>query len=492
MKFSTVAAVATALFSSSALAKNVGCFVDSQQVATVDLDTGVCPFVVPESLPVKFEFVSPEEYDVEYYYSIVDAQRYFTDIKNAGRIINIPARLLYGTPGAPLFQVHLEKEPPSNSTAAIRRRLMKEVPVAKRDEVDDFIAANENTDGVSVDGTTFEVLDINESSSESLVSEPTLTSTASGVDVESTVTEESTKIITITSCSNDLCHGTTVPATLGPVTTTVSGETTIYTTYCPLSSVETVESTKVITITSCKENKCAETSVEATPSTVETVVEGTTTEYVTYCPLSETTGATEAAVEGSTVTEASTEVITVTACKENACVETVVPATSSAVTTTVAGETTIFTTVCPISSTLTGGETVIESTQSVVVTEGVTCVPQTSVVTSEGSTFETTVLVTISKATPATVAAESTSPAAVAAESNVEGTPAAETTAPGAPATVAAESTAPVTTGATVIVQSASTVAAGSSAAISTFEAGAASTGASFLALAMIPLAYFL
>ena len=32
------------------LAQDVACLVDNQQVAVVDLDTGVCPFTIPASL----------------------------------------------------------------------------------------------------------------------------------------------------------------------------------------------------------------------------------------------------------------------------------------------------------------------------------------------------------------------------------------------------------------------------------------------------------
>ncbi|CAI5758416.1 unnamed protein product [Candida verbasci] len=54
-----------------------------------------------------------------------------------------------------------------------------------------------------------------------------------------TVTEDQTTIITITSCEENKCHETTVPGTLSHVTTTVNSVETVYTTYCPISSEET-------------------------------------------------------------------------------------------------------------------------------------------------------------------------------------------------------------------------------------------------------------
>jgi hypothetical protein len=531
MRFSTAAAAATAFFASSVLAKDVACVVEGQEVAVVDLDTGNCPFTIPANLPVAFEYVSLEEYNVEWYYTIANNERFRTDIRNAGRVIEVPARFLYGTPGAPLFQVHLEKEPASNSTAAIRRRLMKEIPIAKRDEVDDFVASIEDTDGTPVDGGDFalQVVDVNEASSASEASEPTLTSTGSGVDVEtsgsvtgapqSTVTTQETAIITITSCHNGVCKGTTVPGTLGPVTTTVSGTTTIYTTYCPISSYESVEATKVITITSCSNNACHETSVTATPSTTETVIGGVVTEYVTYCPITEEEGktTTKAATTQGTVTEESTKVITVTSCHNDVCKGTTVPATLGPVTTTVSGTTTVYTTYCPVSSVQTVEstkvitavvckeekchETTVEATPSttsgtvagkttevteyvtycpvstpsgesvatkVVTSEGSVYVPKTVEVTSEGTTYETTKYLTVSKTTPGATEAATTKPATTAAP--------AETTEGGK--TLAEVS----------VIGSSS---AAPSAAISTYAGSAATSGASFLALALIPLAYF-
>ncbi|GEQ71138.1 hypothetical protein JCM33374_g4819 [Metschnikowia sp. JCM 33374] len=63
------------------------------------------------------------------------------------------------------------------------------------------------------------------------------TSTTAGALSTDTVTNiVATTIITITSCSDHKCTKTAVPATQGPTTVTTNGETTVYTTWCPLTA----------------------------------------------------------------------------------------------------------------------------------------------------------------------------------------------------------------------------------------------------------------
>lgn len=109
----------------------------------------------------------------------------------------------------------------------------------------------------------------------------------SGTGVQ-TVTNTATTLMTITSCSENKCHTTAVPASWGPVTTTIAGEVTVYTTWCPLSSETTFTkaSTTDVTITSCFENKCQETAVEATWGPITTTSAGIETVYTTWCPAS--------------------------------------------------------------------------------------------------------------------------------------------------------------------------------------------------------------
>ncbi|CAX44051.1 flocculation protein, putative [Candida dubliniensis CD36] len=527
MKVSTIFAAASALFAATTtMAQDVACLINNQQVAVVDLDTGVCPFTIPDSLAAFFTFVSLEEYNVQFYYTIVNNVRYNTDIRNAGKVINVPARSLYGVGAVPYFQVHLEKQLSANSTTAIRRRLMGETPIVKRDEIDDFIASIENTEGTAIPGgdTTLQVVDYVPGSSSSsgsgsgsgsstdsgsgsgtgsesatirsttVVSSSSCESSGAHTDgAGSTVTEDNTVVVTITSCHNDACHATTVPATVSTGVTTIHGTETVYTTYCPLSSYESVESTKVITITSCSENKCHPATVEAIPSTVTTVTQGVVTEYITYCPVS------------SVETATPTKVITVVACNENKCHETTAIATPTEVSTEVEGTSTNYITYKPTGSGPTQGETFATNA---ITSEGTVYVPKTTAVTTHGSTFETVAYITVSKATPAKGGNQPGGSQATATP--VPGAPGA----PGAQAgsgnkaTVEAQATQGAFTpenagganGEQVAVSAKTTIsqttvakASGSGkAAISTFEAAAASAGASILALALIPLAYFI
>lgn len=258
MKFTSV--LSTAALAASAMAINVDCLVNGDSVATVDLDTGVCPFTIPAEDPVVFQFVSVEEFDVTAYYVHINGTRHFNDVRNAGRVVEVEANLLFGQASVDLFQIHQEKTAPANSTAAIRRRLLNQV--AKRDDIDNFVAFIETLDGTAVPGATFAVVEAAGSSS-----------------AEGTVTETdvSTTVVTITSCSNDVCTPLTVPATPSEVTYTTDEVVTYYTTYCPLETT--------VTITSCSENKCSQTYVPYTPSLTTGTVNGQETVYYTYCPL---------------------------------------------------------------------------------------------------------------------------------------------------------------------------------------------------------------
>ncbi|KAM9916477.1 hypothetical protein OXX59_009945, partial [Metschnikowia pulcherrima] len=88
----------------------------------------------------------------------------------------------------------------------------------------------------------------------------------------STKTNVETTIVTITSCHDNKCHESTVAATQGPTTVTTNGETTVYTTWCPISSTEAGKTT-VWTSASTGANG------EATTVTV-TATEGPTTATV--------------------------------------------------------------------------------------------------------------------------------------------------------------------------------------------------------------------
>lgn len=323
MKFTSV--LASALLVGAAAAVDVACLVNGESVAVVDSDTGVCPFTIPDEYPVNFEFTSMEDYDTTFYYAEAAGTKYTNDIVNAGRAVAIPAATLFGAAAVVAHQVSLVATPPSNSTAAMRKRFLKgSQQLATRDEIDEFLAMALEAEGTPLPGLEFAVV---------LASE--VSSSAEGVATE---TNTETTIVTITSCSDNKCGETTVPATPSDVTTTVEGIETISTTYCPV--------TTVVTITSCSEDKCSETEVPVSPSLTTETVEGEVTSYYTYCPI------TEEGEEEGTMTTVETSYLTITSCSEGKCATTDVPATEGETTSVnEAGETTTYTTWCPVTTT---------------------------------------------------------------------------------------------------------------------------------------------
>ncbi|CDR41551.1 CYFA0S07e03422g1_1 [Cyberlindnera fabianii] len=124
----------------------------------------------------------------------------------------------------------------------------------------------------------------------------------------STTTEDqvSTTVITVTSCSDNVCTEAPVTTGVTVVTTTSSGVVTEYTTYCPLPTSTDGHkgndgpSTTVVTVTSCDADSCTETAV-TTGVTVITTTEGSVeTVYTTYCPLSSEVSGESTHAAGST------------------------------------------------------------------------------------------------------------------------------------------------------------------------------------------------
>ena len=469
MKFSTLAIIA-ASFASSVSAVDVDCLVNGASVATVDLDTGVCPFDIPQPLPVEFTFQALDDYLVDCYYALANDNKYFNDIVNAGRIISIPAKVLFQGGDFPLFNIHAEESPAANSTSALRKRLFAGQTQIKRDDASDFAESLKSRTGTPVSGNAAPVFAVAlaapsssapSSGSPSTESTSTGTVTSTNTDVititscsdnkcteitapaTETVTDKSTEVITITSCSDNKCTETTVPATHSTVTTTVSGVESIYTTVCPLTETVTDKHTTVVTVTSCSDNKCSKSTVPATESEVVTTVNGVESTYTTVCPITET--------------KASTTVITVTSCSDNKCHETVVPATESEVVTTQHGVESTYTTYCPI-------ETETETTKA-----------PTSVITITSCSGDNCV----EKTVPVTVATTTISGKESAYTTYLS---VSETTTAGPSQTEAKPTTlAPATTS------------AATSPAVSTIaDNGAASKFGSFAALAMVPVAFFL
>ncbi|CCH43871.1 Immunoglobulin superfamily member [Wickerhamomyces ciferrii] len=139
-----------------------------------------------------------------------------------------------------------------------------------------------------------------------------------------------TTLVTITSCHEDKCSEVPSTAQVSIATTTISGVVTQYTTYCPLSTTDSFAppvaspsgsstdsfappvasptasstdsfappvaaptsgehvQTTLVTVTSCKDNKCTEVPSTAQVSVATSTVNGVETSYTTYCPISST------------------------------------------------------------------------------------------------------------------------------------------------------------------------------------------------------------
>ena len=272
VKFTAIASLAT--MAATVVSQQVDCILNGNVVATVDLDTGLCPYPIDPSLPVKADITNLQDYDVDFYYLLDEGAKYFNDIAAAGRTIFFPANTALNNPNAisGLFHVHDQRVPDQNSTEAIKKRLFKDSYKVKRDDVQDVVNYLKTLDGTPVDTQNTYVVRLANETSSSANNEGT-----------ATVTEQSTTIITITSCSEDKCHETTVPATQGPTTTTVNGEETVYTTWCPVET-ETVASTSYVTVTSCNE-ECHETSIPVTQGPTTATVSGSVVTYTTWCPV---------------------------------------------------------------------------------------------------------------------------------------------------------------------------------------------------------------
>lgn len=79
----------------------------------------------------------------------------------------------------------------------------------------------------------------------------------------STVSENTTTLVTITSCHDNACELTTSAALVSIATVTVEGTVTEYTTYCPLTAASSTETPTVVApSTSAKANATVSTESE--------------------------------------------------------------------------------------------------------------------------------------------------------------------------------------------------------------------------------------
>lgn len=78
----------------------------------------------------------------------------------------------------------------------------------------------------------------------------------------STVSENTTTLVTITSCHDNACELTTSAALVSIATVTVEGTVTEYTTYCPLTGASSTETPTVVASTTAKANATVSTESE--------------------------------------------------------------------------------------------------------------------------------------------------------------------------------------------------------------------------------------
>lgn len=193
--------------------------------------------------------------------------------------------------------------------------------------------ANTSVDEAFVSPSVVQTISSNEISSEPYHDHTTTPS------VTSVPTKKSeTTLVTVTSCESGICSETTSPAVVSTATTTVRGIATEYATWCPISTSESREQTTIVTVTSCESEICSETVSPVIISTARTTVNGITSEYTTWCPIS--------TAEPSQQTVA----VTVTSCESGVCSETASPAIVSTATTTINDVVKVYTTWCPITA----------------------------------------------------------------------------------------------------------------------------------------------
>ncbi|EGA59854.1 Flo5p, partial [Saccharomyces cerevisiae FostersB] len=180
---------------------------------------------------------------------------------------------------------------------------------------------------------------------------PPVTSATTGQETASslppattTKTSEQTTLVTVTSCESHVCTESISSAIVSTATVTVSGVTTEYTTWCPISTTETTKQTKgtteqttettkqttVVTISSCESDICSKTASPAIVSTSTATINDVTTEYTTWCPIS------------TTESKQQTTLVTVTSCESGVCSETTSPAIVSTATATVNDVVTVY------------------------------------------------------------------------------------------------------------------------------------------------------
>nr|CAI6559164.1 ASN_HP1_G0015830.mRNA.1.CDS.1 [Saccharomyces cerevisiae] len=189
------------------------------------------------------------------------------------------------------------------------------------------------------------------------------TSSASSSSSSSSISSESPKSPTYSSSSlPPVTSATTSQETassLPPVTSATTGQETA-SSLPPATTTKTSEQTTLVTVTSCESHVCTESISSAIVSTATVIVSGVTTEYTTWCPIStteitkqttETTKQTKGTTEQTTETTKQTTVVTISSCESDICSKTASPAIVSTSTATINDVTTEYTTWLSISTT---------------------------------------------------------------------------------------------------------------------------------------------
>jgi hypothetical protein len=149
-------------------------------------------------------------------------------------------------------------------------------------------------------------------SSSSSLSEVSSAPPEYGNSTTSTATQEvdSTTIVTVISCSDDVCSTTAVTTGITVITKTFSDVVTTYTTYCPIETEKA--STTVITVTSCSNDICTKFPKTTGVTVVTTTIEGTKTTFTTYCLSESSSHPEDSTAKATTTTSKGGEITTET------------------------------------------------------------------------------------------------------------------------------------------------------------------------------------
>ncbi|CAI4437333.1 AFI_G0016420.mRNA.1.CDS.1 [Saccharomyces cerevisiae] len=238
---------------------------------------------------------------------------------------------------------------PSNGTSVISSSV-----ISSSDTSSLVTSSLVTSSSVISSSTTTSTSIFSESSKSSVI--PTSSSTSGSSESE---TSSASSVSSSSSISSESPKSTYSSSSLPPVTSAATSQETA-SSLPPATTTKTSEQTTLVTVTSCESHVCTESISSAIVSTATVIVSGVTTEYTTWCPIStteitkqttETTKQTKGTTEQTTETTKQTTVVTISSCESDICSKTASPAIVSTSTATINGVTTEYTTWCPISTT---------------------------------------------------------------------------------------------------------------------------------------------